>query len=96
MLRVHLSMRRCNFIILDVGTVLYGSPLTLKPSLGISMQVIGVLRYFTPDYVQSVARLTMISFRNASQIYLSVSVEMWRILITTLCIVHSIADREQS
>ena len=31
--------------------------------------------YFTPDYVQSVARLMMISFRNASQIHLSVSVE---------------------
>ena len=68
----------------------------IKATLGISMQVIGVLRYFTPDYVQSVAHLTMISFRNASQIHLYVSVVIWIILITTSCVIHSYRDREQS
>ena len=61
--------------------------LTLNPSLDISMQVIDVLRYFTPDYVQSVAHLTMTSFRNVSMIHLSVCVVMWKILITTFCVV---------
>ena len=33
----------------------------LKPSLGISMHVTGVPRYFTSDYVQGVAHLRTIS-----------------------------------
>ena len=47
------------------------------------MQVRDVLRYFTPDNVQSVAQITMTSFRNVSTIHLSVAVVMWKILITT-------------
>ena len=35
--------------------------MTLKPSLGISMHVTGVPRYFTSDYVQGVAHLRTIS-----------------------------------
>ena len=85
-------MRNNNsIIILNVNRTL-----TLNPSLDISMQVIDVLRYFTPDYVQSVAHLTTTSFRNASMIHLSVSVVMWKILITTFCVVNFTIHREQS
>ena len=38
----------------------------IKSCLDISMQLVDVLRFFTPDYVQSVAHLTMASFRNLS------------------------------
>ena len=67
-----------------------------NPSLDISMQVIGVIRYFTPAYVQSVVHLTTTSFRNVSMIHLSVSVVMWKILITTFCIVYFTLHREQN
>ena len=68
--------------------------LTLKQSLYISMQVIDVLRGYTPDYIQNVAHLTMTSFRDVSMIHLSVSVVMWRKLITTFCIVDFIVHRD--
>ena len=58
--------------------------------------IIDVRRYFTPDYVQSVAHLTTTSFRNVSMIHLSVSVVMWKILITTFCIVDFTMHREQN
>ena len=96
------SIREWNNLPLDVrksdSVIIFKRKLNsdIKAHLGISMQVMCVLRYFTTDFVQSIAHLTMISFRNASQIHLSVSVEMWRILITTSCVVHSIANREQS
>ena len=70
--------------------------LTLKPSLDIYMQAKGVLRCYTTDYVQNVAHLTMASFRNVSMIHLSVSVVLWRTLITSFCVVNFIVHREQS
>ena len=71
-----------SIIILNVNRTL-----TLNPSLDISMQVIDVLKYFTPDYVQSVAHLTMNSFGNVSMIHPLVSVVMLKILITSFFLV---------
>ena len=79
-----------------IWTLIGFRTLTLNTSPGISMQVICELMYFTPDYEKSVAHLTMISFRNVSQIHLSFSVAMCRILTMASCVVHFIANREQS
>ena len=44
-------------------------------------------------YGQSVAHLTMTYFRNVSMIYLSVSMVMWSMMITTFCVVNFIMHR---
>ena len=60
------------------------------------MLVIDVLRYIIPDFVQSVAHLRMTSFRNVSMIHLPVSAVIWKILITSFCVVDFTMHREQS